>query len=160
MSTSSSSVPITAAGGPGSIAPTPQNTPLTTAPLASALSKPTVPTIGEGNEDEDAVGPPDTPPDDSAGAGGRGGGGGSAALAALGPKGHNAILGLVQQRLQGLMGQSSGYIEGLPSGTKKRVLALKGVQSDYEALMFQYKKECLELERKVRGNPYSRFCLS
>jgi nucleosome assembly protein 1-like 1 len=112
--------------------------------LASGLSKPTVPTIGEGDEDEDAAGPPDTPPGGTSGPGG--------ALAGLGPKGHSAILGLVQQRLQGLMGQSSGYIEGLPSGTKKRVLALKGVQSDYEALMFNYKKECLELERKVRHN--------
>ncbi|KIM23415.1 hypothetical protein M408DRAFT_332349 [Serendipita vermifera MAFF 305830] len=139
MSSSSSSVPITAAGGRGSIAPTPQNTPLTTAPLTSALSKPTVPTIGEGEEDDDAGVPPDTPP------GNAGVGGG---LAGLGSKGHNAILGLVQQRLQGLMGQSSGYIEGLPSGTKKRVLALKGVQSDYEGLQLQYKKECLELEKK------------
>jgi nucleosome assembly protein 1-like 1 len=48
------------------------------------------------------------------------------------------------------MGQSSGYIESLPSGTKKRVLALKGVQSQYEAAQLKYKKECLELERKVR----------
>ncbi len=97
-----------------------------------------MPTIGEGDEEEETGGPPETPPGNAGGA-----------LAGLGSKGHNAILGLVQQRLQGLMGQSSGYIEGLPSGTKKRVLALKGVQSDYEALQLQYKKECLELEKKV-----------
>ncbi|PVF96898.1 NAP-domain-containing protein [Serendipita vermifera] len=139
MSNSSSSVPINAAGGPGSIAPTPQNTPLTTAPLATALSKPTVPTIGEGEEEDEEAAPPDTPP---------GAAGGAGALGALGSKGQSAILGLVQQRLQGLMGQSSGYIEGLPSGTQKRVLALKGVQTDYEKLQLQYKKECLELEKK------------
>jgi nucleosome assembly protein 1-like 1 len=138
MSSSSSSVPISGAGGPGSIAPTPQNTPLDKAPLSTAMSKPTLPpTIGEeGSDDEEAAdAPPDTPP-----AGG---------LAGLGPKGHNAIMGLVQQRLQGLMGQSSGYIESLPSGTKKRVLALKGVQTKYEKLLLDYKKETIELERKV-----------
>jgi nucleosome assembly protein 1-like 1 len=145
MSNSSSSVPINAAGGPGSIAPTPQNTPLTTAPLATALSKPTVPTIGEGEEEDEEAGPPDTPP---------GAAGGAGALGALGSKGQSAILGLVQQRLQGLMGQSSGYIEGLPSGTQKRVLALKGVQTDYEKLQLQYKKECLELEKKVSYKAY------
>ena len=139
MSSSSSSVPIQAAGGPGSIAPTPQNTPLTTGPLTTALSKPTVPTIGE-EDGEGESGPPDTPP---------AGGAGTGPLAGLGSKGHNAILGLVQQRLQGLMGQSSGYIEGLPIATKKRVLALKGVQSDYEKLLLQYKKETLDLEKKV-----------
>jgi hypothetical protein len=71
-------------------------------------------------------------------------------IAILGLQGRSAILGMVQQRLEGLMGQSSGYIESLPNGTKKRVLALKGVQSDYEDLQLKYKKECLELEIKVR----------
>ena len=71
-------------------------------------------------------------------------------IAILGLQGRSAILGMVQQRLEGLMGQSSGYIENLPTGTKKRVLALKGVQSEYEDLQLEYKKECLALERKVR----------
>lgn len=133
MSSKPSSIPT--ASGPGGVAPTPQNTPLNAAPIASAMSKPTVPTIGEDTEEG---GPPDTPPGQT----------GGTAFAGLGPQGKSAILGMVQQRLEGLLGESSGYIEGLPTGTKKRVLALKGVQSDYEALQLQYKKECLELERK------------
>jgi nucleosome assembly protein 1-like 1 len=153
MSSKPSSIPT---AGPGGIAPTPQNTPLNTAPLTSALSKPTVPTIGE--EDVEDGPPPETPPGQS--------GADFAGLGELnlhsdpdwwlivesvsGARGRSAILGMVQQRLEGLMGQSSGYIEGLPSGTKKRVLALKGVQSQYEDLQLKYKKECLELERKVR----------
>jgi hypothetical protein len=61
MSSKPSSIPT---AGPGGVAPTPQNTPLNTAPLTAALSKPTVPTIGE-EDVEDGPLPPDTPPGQS-----------------------------------------------------------------------------------------------
>lgn len=62
MSSKPSSIPT--ASGPGGVAPTPQNTPLNAAPIASAMSKPTVPTIGEDTEEG---GPPDTPPGQTGG---------------------------------------------------------------------------------------------
>ncbi|KAJ8597143.1 NAP-domain-containing protein [Rhizopogon salebrosus TDB-379] len=104
-------------------APTPQNTPLTQAPIAAGLSRPTVPDISEDNEpaedDEDPV--------EITGA---------------------AMLGLVQGRLADLVGKSSGYIESLPADVKKSVEALKGVQVKQNELQNQYKRECLELEKK------------
>ena len=135
-----SSVPI----GPSAaqtVAPTPQNTPLTTAPLAAGLSRPTVPTIGEEKDEgddngSDANGPPQTPPE-------------GGPLDKLGPAGQAAMLGMVQARLQGLMGRSSGYIESLPIGTKRKVEALKGVQVKWEELHLQFKMESIELEKKV-----------
>jgi nucleosome assembly protein 1-like 1 len=61
----------------------------------------------------------------------------------------SAMLGLVQGRLSSLVGQSSGYIESLPPGIKKNVEALKGIQVKQNELQNQYKRECLELEKKV-----------
>ena len=138
-----SSVPI----GPSTaqtIAPTPQNTPLTTAPLAAGLSRPTVPTIGEEKDEgddngSDANGPPQTPPET----------GRFDDPLKLGATGQAAMLGMVQARLQGLMGRSSGYIENLPIGTKRKVEALKGVQVKWEDVHLQFKMESIELERKV-----------
>ncbi|OCH88834.1 NAP-domain-containing protein [Obba rivulosa] len=104
-------------------APTPQNTPLTHAPIAQGLSRPTVPDITEDNEPEEEL------PE-----------GGSAI--------QQAMLGLVQGKLAGLLGKSSGYIESLPVEVKRSVEALKGVQVKQVELQNQYKRECLELERK------------
>jgi nucleosome assembly protein 1-like 1 len=101
-------------------APTPQNTPLTQAPISATLSRPTVPDISEDAE----------PAEESANV-------------------HDAVFGLVQGRLAGLLGKSSGYIEGLPDGSKKTIEALKGVQVKQNELQNQYKRECLELEKKV-----------
>jgi nucleosome assembly protein 1-like 1 len=100
-----SSVPIGPSGA-GNVAPTPQNTPLTTAPLAAGLSRPTVPTIGEEKDEgddngSDANDPPQTPPET----------GRFDDPLKLGAAGQAAMLGMVQARLQGLMGRSSGYIE-------------------------------------------------
>ncbi|KAF8502612.1 NAP-domain-containing protein [Russula emetica] len=105
-----SSIPINPASD--MTAPTPQNTPLTHAPISATLSRPTVPDISEDAE----------PGEESANV-------------------HDAVFGLVQGRLAGLLGKSSGYIESLPDGAKKTLEALKGVQN-------QYKRECLELEKK------------
>ena len=101
-------------------APTPQNTPLTHAPILAGLSRPTVPVISEDPE----------PGEEAANV-------------------HDAVFGLVQGRLAGLLGKSSGYIESLPDGAKKTIEALKGVQVKQNELQNQYKRECLELEKKV-----------
>jgi nucleosome assembly protein 1-like 1 len=103
-------------------APTPQNTPLNQAPIAQGLSRPTVPDISEDNEAED---------DDE-----------------VPPNAQAAMLGLVQGRLADLVGKSSGYIESLPTEVKKNIEALKGVQVKQNELQNQYKRECLELEKK------------
>jgi nucleosome assembly protein 1-like 1 len=113
-----SSIPINQSSG--ITAPTPQNTPLTQAPISATLSRPTVPDISEDAE----------PGEDSTNV-------------------HDAVFGLVQGRLAGLLGKSSGYIEGLPDGAKKTLEALKGVQVKQNELQNQYKRECLELEKKV-----------
>ena len=108
-------------------APTPQNTPLTHAPISAGLSRPTVPDISEVAEPAEEA-----------------------------PNVHDAVFGLVQGRLAGLLGKSSGYIEGLPDGAKKTLEALKGVQVKQNDLQNQYKRECLELEKKV-GHPCPDF---
>lgn len=107
-------------------APTPQNTPLTQAPIALGLSRPTVPDISEDNE------PTETDGDDSN----------------FPPGARAAMLGLVQGRLADLVGKSSGYIEGLPAGVKKSIDGLKGVQVKQNELQNQFRRECLELEKK------------
>ncbi|TFK70857.1 nucleosome assembly protein [Pluteus cervinus] len=119
----SSNVPISGSGG--FTAPTPQNTPLNQAPIALGLSRPTVPDITEDNEQDEVD---KTQP--SAGAI------------------HDTVLGLVQGKLAGLVGKSSGYIENLPVGVKLSVEALKGIQVKQNELQNQYKRECLELEKK------------
>jgi hypothetical protein len=106
-------------------APTPQNTPLTHAPISAGLSRPTVPDISE-----------DAEPAEEAG------------------NVHDAVVGLVQGRLAGLLGKSSGYIESLPDGAKKTLEALKGVQVRQNDLQNQYKRECLELEKKVESRVF------
>ncbi|EMD30838.1 hypothetical protein CERSUDRAFT_60788, partial [Gelatoporia subvermispora B] len=105
-------------------APTPQNTPLTHAPIAQGLSRPTVPDITEDNEPEEEEEP------------------------ILGSAIQHAMLGLVQGKLADLVGKSSGYIESLPVEVKRSVEALKAVQVKQIELQNQYKRECLELERK------------
>ncbi|OBZ78712.1 hypothetical protein A0H81_00068 [Grifola frondosa] len=105
-------------------APTPQNTPLTHAPIAAGLSRPTVPDISEDNEPEEEESP--------------------AAAAAI----RQAMLGMVHGKLTGLIGKSSGYIESLPVEVKRNIEALKGVQVKQVELQNQYKRECLELEKK------------
>ncbi|KZT00903.1 NAP-domain-containing protein [Laetiporus sulphureus 93-53] len=102
-------------------APTPQNTPLTHAPIAAGLSRPTVPDISEDNEPEEED-----------------------ANSAM----QHAMLGMVQGKLAGLLGKSSGYVENLPVEVKKSVEALKGVQVKQVELQNQYKRECLALEKK------------
>ncbi|MCO5565870.1 hypothetical protein L7F22_019545 [Adiantum nelumboides] len=109
-------------------APTPQNTPLSNAPITrEALSRPTVGTIGEENED------------------------GAAAGAAAALKANPALAGLIQSKLSGLVGRSSGYIESLPPHLKRRVEGLKGIHVDHTKIEAEFQKEILELEKKYAG---------
>ncbi|KAJ7606636.1 nucleosome assembly protein [Roridomyces roridus] len=117
----SSNVPISSSG---ITAPTPQNTPLNHAPISSGLSRPTVPDISEESEVAEEI-------------------------SSLGAEGvQAAMLGMVQGRLSDLVGRSSGYIEALPKKVRRSVEGLKGVQVAQTDLQNQYKRECLELERK------------
>ncbi|KIK64057.1 hypothetical protein GYMLUDRAFT_161513 [Collybiopsis luxurians FD-317 M1] len=116
----SSNVPIQ---GSNITAPTPQNTPLNHAPIAAGLSRPTVPDITEDKEEDN-----DDDDDENA------------------LRGH--ALAMVQGKLAGLIGKSSGYLESLPVEVKRSVEALKGVQVKQNEIQNQYKKECLELEKK------------
>lgn len=117
----SSNVPIS---GSNLTAPTPQNTPLTQAPITVGLSRPTVPDISEDNEPDDEADPD---------------------ISAI----QERMLNMVQGKLSGLVGKSSGYIESLPVEILVNVEALKGVQVKQIELQNRYKRECLELEKKV-----------
>lgn len=123
----SSNVPIS--GAHNITAPTPQNTPATHAPILSGLSRPTVPDIAEDNEAQAQ--------DD----------GENDAMDVSEIKDH--MLGMVHGKLATLVGKSSGYLESLPIEIKLNIEALKGVQVKHNELQNQYKRECLELEKKV-----------
>ncbi|KDQ17453.1 hypothetical protein BOTBODRAFT_42656 [Botryobasidium botryosum FD-172 SS1] len=117
---SSSSVPINSGAF---VAPTPQNTPLSAAPIASHMSRPTVADIPEAEDgDEDSDSPPDVL--------------------------RQAALAGIEGKLSSLIGRSSGYIESLPVPIKRRVEGLKGVQAEYAKIEMEQKKEILELDKK------------
>jgi len=67
-----------------------------------------------------------------------------AALLAKNP----ALVGMIQDKLNTLVGQSSGYIESLPADVRRRVSGLKGVQKEHSKLEAQFQEEVLELEKK------------
>ncbi|WFD18658.1 histone chaperone [Malassezia caprae] len=102
-------------------APTPQNTPLSNAPIErEPLARPVVPTIGE--EDEGAAD----------------------AVAGL-P--NAALTGMIQDRLSTLVGRSSGYIESLPDEVRRRVEGLKGLNVEHQKLEAEFQRELLALEK-------------
>lgn len=55
---------------------------------------------------------------------------------------------MIQNKLGGLVGQSSGYIESLPTPVKRRVAGLKGVQKEHSKLEAEFQEEVLQLEKK------------
>jgi nucleosome assembly protein 1-like 1 len=59
-----------------------------------------------------------------------------------------AIVAMMQQKLGGLVGRSSGYIESLPPAVRRRVAGLKGIQKEHSKLEAQFQEEVLELEKK------------
>jgi nucleosome assembly protein 1-like 1 len=62
--------------------------------------------------------------------------------------GNPAIVALMNQRLNNLIGRSSGYIESLPADVKRRVSGLKGVQKEHSKLEAKFQEEVLELEKQ------------
>lgn len=58
------------------------------------------------------------------------------------------LVSLIQGRLGGLIGRSSGYIESLPTEVKRRVSGLKGIQREHSKLEAEFQEEVLQLEKK------------
>ena len=58
------------------------------------------------------------------------------------------LVSLIQGRLGGLIGRSSGYIESLPTEVKRRVSGLKGIQKEHSKLEAEFQEEVLQLEKK------------
>ncbi|KAK0651975.1 hypothetical protein B0T16DRAFT_91681 [Cercophora newfieldiana] len=103
-------------------APTPQNTPANNAPISSHAQQPGVASIKEEDLDRAAA----------------------ASIFAQNPQ----LVSLIQGRLGGLIGRSSGYIESLPAEVKRRVAGLKGIQKDHSKLEAEFQEEVLQLEKK------------
>jgi len=103
-------------------APTPQNTPANNAPINSRAQQPGVASISELDERDAKM------------------------LGALAQD--PAIVALMQHKLNGLIGKSSGYIESLPQDVRRRITGLKGIQGEHSKLEAQLQEEVLELEKK------------
>ncbi|KAF2106794.1 putative nucleosome assembly protein Nap1 [Lophiotrema nucula] len=101
-------------------APTPQNTPANAAPISSRAQQPSVGSIKE--EEISAA----------------------AGLFANNP----ALINMMQAKLSGLVGRSSGYIESLPGSVRRRVAGLKGIQKEHSKLEAEFQEEVLQLEKK------------
>ncbi|KAJ3240874.1 hypothetical protein HDU78_002076 [Chytriomyces hyalinus] len=61
---------------------------------------------------------------------------------------HPAVLGALQQRLNGLVGKPSSYIADLPADVKRRVDALRNIQDKHSELEAKFREEVLALEKK------------
>lgn len=68
----------------------------------------------------------------------------AASIFASNPK----LVSLMQNKLSGLVGKSSGYVESLPAPVRKRVAGLKGIQKEHSKLEAQFQEEVLALEKK------------
>jgi hypothetical protein len=55
---------------------------------------------------------------------------------------------MMQDKLSGLIGRPSGYIESLPAPVKRRVAGLKGVQKEHSKLEAEFQEEVLQLEKR------------
>lgn len=104
------------------IAPTPQNTPASNAPISSHAQQPGIASIKEEGLDHATA----------------------ASLFARNP----ALVSMIQGKLGSLVGRSSGYIESLPAPVRRRVAGLKGIQKEHAKLEAQFQEEVLELEKK------------
>lgn len=58
------------------------------------------------------------------------------------------LASMVQGKLAGLIGKSSGYIESLSPIVKQRVDGLKGLQLEHTKLEAEFQREILELEKR------------
>ncbi|CAK7264036.1 histone chaperone [Sporothrix epigloea] len=107
---------------PDPVAPTPQNTPASNAPISSHAQQPGVSSIAEEPVDIAAA----------------------ASLFAQNPR----LVSMIQGKLGSLVGRSSGYVESLPPQVKRRVAGLKGIQKEHSKLEAEFQEEVLQLEKK------------
>lgn len=77
-----------------------------------------------------------------------------AALAAALPghkaAGHSGLVNALKDKLQTLVGTSSGYIESLPPKIKKRVATLQEMQAEHDELVSKFLQEKAALEAKYQ----------
>ncbi|OAD72762.1 hypothetical protein PHYBLDRAFT_89747, partial [Phycomyces blakesleeanus NRRL 1555(-)] len=111
-------------------APTPQNTPINPAPIASNY-RPTVTTI---SEDMETITTP--------------GASGQASALSGAFTGNPALISMLQGKLGNLVGRPSGYIDSLPAQVKRRINGLKYFQSKHGELEHKFQEEVLALEKK------------
>jgi len=112
-------------------APTPNNTPSMSAPIASSSLRPAIPSIPETGESATASSDPASNPRPGD-------------LFA----GNQALVNMLQGRLGSLVGKPTGYVNSLPKQARDRVLALQGIQQDHVELEHQWRKEILVLEKR------------
>lgn len=121
---------------------TPQNTPANNAPISSRAQQPGLASLSEGmarfhlniSTPADLGHDPEGALDQAA----------AASIFAKNP----LLVNMIQNKLSGLVGQSSGYIESLPANVRRRVAGLKGVQKEHSKLEAQFQEEVLALEKK------------
>lgn len=65
-----------------------------------------------------------------------------------GGKGNEGLVGILKDKLQTLVGTSSGYIESLPHKVKKRVEALQDLQGKHDEIEAKFFEEKAALEAK------------
>ncbi|KAF9291410.1 hypothetical protein BGZ68_004058 [Mortierella alpina] len=104
-------------------APTPQNTPIFSAPI-SGSARPSVPVI---EEDMETIQTP-----------------GTASLLANNPQ----LMSMLQGRLGNLVGAPSGYVQTLAPDVRRRVKGLKSLQNKHAVLEAEFQNEILALEKK------------
>jgi len=103
-------------------APTPQNTPIFSAPINSSV-RPSVSTV---EEDIETIQTPGT------------------SLLANNP----ALMSMLQGRLGNLVGAPSGYVQTLSPDVRRRVNGLKSLQNKHAVLEAEFQNEILALEKK------------
>ncbi|KAI3650360.1 hypothetical protein MP228_003841 [Amoeboaphelidium protococcarum] len=67
------------------------------------------------------------------------------------------IMEALQGQLGRLVGQQSGYVQNLPTAVKRRVRALKGLQSQCNKLDREFRQRVMELEKEFLGKKQPLF---
>ena len=136
-------LPPIMSSGPNYAFSTPQNTPANNAPINSRAQQPGLSSLKEGeiwdfvqkaNQAYLELRVPEGDLDKVA----------ATSVLAHDPK----FMNMMQAKLSGLVGQTSGYIESLPANVRRRVAGLKGVQKDHAKLEAQFQEKVLELEKE------------
>ncbi|KAG0267123.1 hypothetical protein DFQ27_009143 [Actinomortierella ambigua] len=105
-------------------APTPQNTPIFSAPISSSVR----PTVADIEEDMETIQTPGT----------------RSSILANNPQ----LMSMLQGRLGNLVGAPSGYVQTLSPVVRRRVRALKALQKKHAVLEVEFQNEILALEKK------------